>query len=118
LSGYLWLVPCKAATASETIEVLMRWFATFGVVLYWFSDQGSHFKNEVIQGLQRKLKAKHHFSTANCPWANGTIESACKQVIRNFRALLSDFKMAFDDWQKVLPLVQSALNNSPSSRKL
>jgi Chromo (CHRromatin Organisation MOdifier) domain len=24
--------------------------------------------------------------------------------------------MAFDDWQKVLPLVQSALNNSPSSR--
>jgi hypothetical protein len=37
-------------------------------------------------------------------------------VIRVFRALISDFTIAFDDWQKVLSLVQSALNNSPSSR--
>jgi hypothetical protein len=34
----------------------------------------------VVQRVQKELKAKHHFTTANCPWSNGTIESACKQV--------------------------------------
>jgi hypothetical protein len=32
----------------------------------------------VVQRVQKELKAKHHFTTANCSWSNGTIESACK----------------------------------------
>jgi transposase InsO family protein len=67
LSGYLWLVPCRTADAAATVDALMRWFAVFGVVLLWISDRGSHFKNEVVQRVQRELKAKHHFTTANCP---------------------------------------------------
>jgi hypothetical protein len=35
------------------------------------TDQGSHFKNTVIADLQHQLEAKHHFTTARCPWANG-----------------------------------------------
>jgi hypothetical protein len=45
LSGYLWLVPCRTADASATVDALMRWFAVFVVVLLWISDRGSHFKN-------------------------------------------------------------------------
>jgi hypothetical protein len=41
----------------------------FGVVLLWISDRGSHSKNEVVQRVQKELKAKHHFTTANCPWS-------------------------------------------------
>jgi hypothetical protein len=89
----------------------MRWFAVFGVVLLWISDRGSHFKNEVVQRVQKELKAKHHFTTANCPWSNGTIESACKQVIRAFRAVLSELKMHADEWPEVVNMVQSVLNN-------
>jgi hypothetical protein len=96
LSGYIWLVPCKAAAAEETIEALPHWFTTFGVVLHWFSDQGSHFKNTVMQGLQKTLTAKHHFTTANFQWSNGTIQAACKQVIRVARAMLAEFKMDTD----------------------
>jgi hypothetical protein len=33
LSGYMWLVPCRTADAAATVDVLMRWFAVFGVVL-------------------------------------------------------------------------------------
>jgi Integrase core domain/Integrase zinc binding domain len=116
LSGYLWLVPCKAAGAAETVDALIHCFATFGVVLQWFSDQGAHFKNQIMLCLQKKLKSKHHFTSAHCPWANGTIESACKQVIRVSRALLSDPKISMDDWDKVVPVIQSVLNNSPASR--
>jgi Integrase core domain/Integrase zinc binding domain len=67
LSGYLWLLPCRTADAAATVYALMRWFAVFGVVLLWISDRGSYFKNEVVQRVQKELKAKHHFTTANFP---------------------------------------------------
>jgi IS30 family transposase len=97
LSGYLWLVPCRTADAAATFDALMRWFAVFGVVLLWISDRGSHFKNEVVQRVQKELKAKYHFTSANCPWSNGTIEFACKQVIRACRAVLSEPKKYADE---------------------
>jgi hypothetical protein len=55
------------------------------------------------------------FYNANCPWSNGTVESACKQVIRAFCALLSELKIYADDWPEVANLVQSVLNNSLST---
>jgi hypothetical protein len=67
LSGYLWLVPCRTTDAAATVDTLMRWFAAFGVMLLWISDRGSHFKNEVVQRVQKELKAKDHFTMANCP---------------------------------------------------
>jgi IS30 family transposase len=70
----------------------------------------------VVQRVQKELKAKHHFTTANCPWSNGTIESACKQVIRAFRAVLSELKMYADEWPEVVNMVQSVLNNYLSTR--
>jgi hypothetical protein len=72
------------ADAAATVDALMRWFAVFGVMLLWISDRGSNFKNEVEQRVQKELKAKNHLTASNCPWSNGTIESACKQVIRPF----------------------------------
>jgi transposase InsO family protein len=84
---------CRTADAAATVDALMRWFAVFVVVLLWISDRGSHFKNDVARRMQKELKAKHHFTTANCPWSNGTIESACKQVIPAFRVVLSELKM-------------------------
>jgi hypothetical protein len=94
----------------------MRWFAVFDVVLLWISDRGSQVKKEVVRRVQMKLKAKHHFTTANCPWSNGTIESTCKQVIRAFRAVLSELKMYAEEWPEVVNKVQSVLNNSLSTR--
>jgi transposase InsO family protein len=76
----------------------MQLFAMFGVVLLWISDRGIHFKNEVVRRVQKELKAKHRFNTENCPWSNGTIETACKQVIRSFRAVLSELMMYVDEW--------------------
>jgi transposase InsO family protein len=88
----------------------------FVVVLLWISERGSHFKNEVVRRVQKELKAKHHFTTANCPRSNGTIESKCKQVIRALLAVLSKLKMYADEWLEVVNLVQIVLSNSLSPR--
>jgi hypothetical protein len=63
-----------------------------------------------------ELKANHQFTMENCPWSNGTIEYACKQVIRAFRAVLSGLNLYTDECPEVFNMVQSALNNSLSTR--
>jgi hypothetical protein len=90
---------------------MMQWFAVFVVVLVWISDRDSHFKNEVVRRVQKVPNAKHHFATANCPWSNGIVESACKQVVHSFRAVLSELKMYVDEWPDVVNLDQNVLNN-------
>ncbi len=95
--------------SSEAANGLLSWFALFGVVRVWVSDQGSHFKNELI----RELGAHHHFVTAFCPWANGTVEAANRAVLRVFRTMLAEWKMPTRAWPRLTPLVQMVLNNTP-----
>jgi hypothetical protein len=90
-SGYSWLVPCRTADVAATVDALMRWFSVFGRAVMDIGqrqpiqEQGGTTSTKGIQ--------KHRFTIANCLWSNGTIESACKQVIRAFRAVLSELKM-------------------------
>lgn len=74
-SGYVYLRPCRNADATSTAEVLLEYFSTFVPVLKWFSDQGPHFANEVMEVLASALGARHRFSTAYVPWSNGTVEA-------------------------------------------
>ena len=115
-SGYVCLQACQNADAETTAEVLMKYFTTFVPVLTWFSDQGTHFKNEVMELLAKSLGAKHHFSTAYVPWSNGTVESVCKQVLRVIRALSAEFEVPEADWTTTVPAIQSIINNSPTRR--
>jgi hypothetical protein len=117
LSGYLWLVPSIAADTAATVDALSTWFAAFGIAAVWVSDQGSHFKNQVMESLRKSLRTQHHFTTAYTPWANGTVERACREVLRAARALLSEFRLPPDQWPDVARIIQSSLNNSPSPQR-
>jgi hypothetical protein len=109
-------VPYRTADATATVDALMRWLAVFGVVLLRIPDRGSHFKDEVVRRVKMELKAKYHFTTANFPWSNGTIESTCKQIRRAYCAVLSGLRMYAVEWLEVVSMVQSVLNNSLSTR--
>jgi hypothetical protein len=98
LSGYLWLMPCQMADAAATVEALMRWVAVFDVLLLWISDRWGHFKNEIVRQVQNDLRANHNFTTTNCAWSNGTVESTCKIFIRAYRAVLSDTQTSVSKW--------------------
>jgi hypothetical protein len=81
------------------------------------SDQGSHFKNKTVAAVRRALRSQHHFTLACTPWANGTLERACKEVLRAARALLSEFRLRPLQWPAISPLIQAIINNSPSPQR-
>jgi RNase H-like domain found in reverse transcriptase/Reverse transcriptase (RNA-dependent DNA polymerase)/Integrase zinc binding domain/Integrase core domain/Aspartyl protease len=112
MSSWTRLVPCKAATAVSTAEALVSWFAEFGVVVTWVSDQGSHFKNRVIAELRQLTRGHHHFSLPYTPWSNGTVEVVNRELLRCLKAVRLEFKLPFKSWPSLLPMVQSALNNT------
>ena len=64
----------------------------------------------MIAELQHVLGAKHHFTAARCPWANGTIENAMKHVLKAFRALLSEWRMDKKDWRIIRDVEQMICN--------
>ena len=111
-SSYVSLVKCKAADAEHTAKALVDWFATFGVVLNWVSDRGSHFKNEVVERLREQNRASHRFTLAYAPWSNGTVEVVNREVLRVLRALCSELRIAFKEWPNILPVVQGVLNSA------
>jgi len=85
-------------------------------VSQWVSDQGAHFKNQVVDALCKLWGAQHHFVTAYCPWANGTVEVANRMLLRVLKSMLSEKKLKTNQWPIVLPMVQAALDLQPSSR--
>ncbi len=94
----------------------MEYFATFVPVLQWFSDQGPHFCNKVMQNLSNSLGVKHRFSTVYAPWSNGTVESVCKEVLRVMHAFNSETRTPEADWPTTVQAIQNIINNSPSRR--
>ena len=115
-SKFVWLLLAKAADSIFVADALLLCFATFGVCHHWVTDQGTHFKNQVIEDLQRVLGANHHFTTARCPWANGTVERVMREVLRCARVLFSEWKLSSDKWDKVLSLIQMVLTHQAPYR--
>ncbi|KAH9108009.1 hypothetical protein AeMF1_016707, partial [Aphanomyces euteiches] len=116
MSGFVRLWPSETSDATATANGLLDWFTTFGYVHTWVSDSGSHFKNEVIDKLRKAAGAHHHFTTAYCPCANGTVEVVNRLILRAVKTLTSELKLRSTDWHLVLALVQGALNHMPRDR--
>ena len=116
LSGYVWLWPTEEANAACAAEALCVWLGAFGSMDWIVSDQGSHFKNMLIKSLTEEVRVHHHFTTAYCPWANGSVERICREVLRSCKALLSEWHLAAQDWPSITEAVQSVLNHAPLKR--
>jgi len=108
LSSYIWLWPTEDCTAASAAEALCVWIGVFGAMTWLISDQGSHFKNNLIKELVSELRTKHHFTTAYSPWANGSVERICREVLRATKALISEWKLSPKEWPAVTEAVQGA----------
>lgn len=77
-SGYDFLRPCKTADAFTTTNAIIEYFYMFVPLLTSFSNEGSHFKNEVMDFIAVSMGINNRFSTAYVPWSNGTVDAVCK----------------------------------------
>ena len=116
LSGYVWLWPTEEATGHAAAEAFAVWVGCFGSMEWLCTDQGTHFKNQLVAQLTVETRTHHHFTTAYSPWANGSVERVCREVIRACKAMTSEWRLAAEDWPAVTECVQSVLNHSPSKR--
>jgi hypothetical protein len=114
-SRFVWMTPHRTPNAEGTARALLQWFALFGVVKSWVSDQGSHFLNEVVDRLRDLLGANHRFTTAYAPWSNGLVERVGNTLVETLSALTSESKRPATDWPLLLPVVNHCINHSPSS---
>ena len=113
-SKFVWLFPCVNANSAAAVDAILQWSTLFGVPLTWISDQGSHFKNEVMTDLNNRLGANHHFTTAYCPWSNGSVERVNRNVLSMIRKLLAEQHLAKDQWVYLLSPINKAINETPS----
>ena len=115
-SGVVELFPCEAADSESAGRALVQWFSRYGQPPTWVSDQGPHFKNECIDAVRRAFKVNHHFTCPEAAWSNGTVERVNREVLRLFRALLSENRMGKEQWLWLREAVQAIINHTPTER--
>ncbi|KAG3060766.1 hypothetical protein PI124_g22732 [Phytophthora idaei] len=76
------------------------------------SDQGAHFRNEMMKHLAARLKMELHFTPAYSPRLNGTVERLNRDVLQVFRALLMEYDLDRHEWPYLLPAVEANLNHT------
>ena len=88
-SSYVWCFALESADAESAAGALTSWFAAFSSMPWLVTDQGAHFKNQILVELKKTSRYNHHFTTPYSPWANGTVERVCREFLRACKALLS-----------------------------
>ena len=114
-SNFLDFTPCESADAVSAATALINWFCRYGPCYRWISDQGSHFKNKVIAEIARRMSLReHHFTTARCPWPNGSVERANRDLFAVLRLILAELGLPFYEWPyilgKILDILVSAVS--------
>lgn len=89
MSGFCESVTTTVANTEVTVQALMNRFKRYGFVFLEVLVQGSHFKMQLLFYFEN-LGAQHHFVTAYCPWANGTVDVMNRQLSKVMRSLLSE----------------------------
>ncbi|KAG2759317.1 hypothetical protein PC129_g9643 [Phytophthora cactorum] len=110
VTHYCELVVADTAESSVVTEALLDWHSRFGIPPVWVSDNGSHFKNEEIAGLSRRLRTKQTFTPVYSTWVNGSIERVNRDILQVVRAMLLVYKLSYKDWVYLVSMTQASLN--------
>jgi transposase InsO family protein len=114
-SKFVELIPCTNADSATAVTALLDWFKRYGIATQWTSDRGRHFLNNVMRDLSHRLGTSHHFTAAYAPWSNGQVERVNREIREMLSALISETKAQHDTWPQFLPIVNYAINASPST---
>ena len=117
LSSYSWLILFAKENAKNASDGLFEWCTTFSTPKALMSDGGSHFRNDTVRLLTKALRVPHDFTLPYTSWSNGAVERLGREVLRVFRATLSELRLPSKKWPALVPVLQSAINISRSSSR-
>ncbi|GMF57946.1 unnamed protein product [Phytophthora fragariaefolia] len=106
------LVVADSADSRVVVDALLDWYSRFGLPPLWVSDNGTHFKNEVISELCRRLRIQQTFTPAYCPWVNGSIERVNRDILQVVRAMILSYKVSHKAWVYLVPMIMANLNHT------
>ncbi len=110
-SKYLMLVPVPTLEAKYAGRAMIQLWSIFGKPAAIQTDNGSQFKNRLIDGVNDAISLSHRFSTSYHPASNGVVERHNGSIANVLRAMLMDGDMPQDQWSTLVPLAQYVLNS-------
>ena len=90
VSRFVWLEEAVSCSMEVAVRSVLKWWASFGVPKAFTSDGGTRFTGQVMQMVSSRLGVVHHFGVANVSWSHGTVERMIREVVKTFRAVLSE----------------------------
>jgi hypothetical protein len=118
-SGFVELFPTKDKEAITAARCLLQVVGRVGAPVTLRSDQAGSFDSSLADALNSKLGTFQHRIIPGRHQANGIVERVNQQAIRMLRACVLDPRAPSEPllgWADILPLVQLAINRTPSSR--
>ena len=110
LTRYCVVEPLQNKSADKVCEGLWKIWCEHGCPSILYSDSGSEFRNAVLKEMTAKFQVQHHHVAVYHPASNGLCERKNSSIL----AALKCF-MEWEEWDKVLPTAQLAVNAAYSS---
>ncbi len=82
-----------AHSIRKTNCAIIEWASMFVRPKVLMSDGPTHFKNGTLRRISKGLRIPHHFILRYTPWSNGGAEHIGKELLRSFRAIVSELRM-------------------------
>jgi hypothetical protein len=102
-------IPLPNCSAEKTAETLFNeYFCKFGVPCLIISDQGSHFRNQLMSNMRLLIGYNHIFSTPYHPQTNGIVERFNSTFIPQISKLQDSEN---NNWDEYLQAVVFAYNS-------
>ncbi len=116
-SDFILAIPVPNLLAQTTARVLYdSVFMHYGIPRKIVSDNGSSFKNELInEQLAKRLQIKWKFCTPYNPRCNGKVEIIHKSMKATLRAYCADQPHR---WESIIQSWTFAMNTAPSVRRV
>ena len=102
-------IPLPNCSAEKTAEALFNeYFCKFGIPCLIISDQGSHFRNQLMTSMRLLIGYNHVFSTPYHPQTNGIVERFNSTFIPQISKLHNSEN---NNWDEYLQAVVFAYNS-------
>lgn len=107
---YLFLIPLKTLSGSETSDALKLYLSMFSLTKTLISDRGTNFTDKSVKDVLKNLGINHHLIAKSAPRGNGQVERYVSTVLDLLRTEIDNTNKS--EWPSLLSKLQTTLNTT------